>query len=636
MKNAIVVNFHGGFPAAYIPALKNLASVQLLLDAGYVIYDRVYPTTSSAPGSFHDAIIDAPTGTLTDAVWHTWSKTDLGVHRTIFHLLKDAGFETHMLGAYGLDGRFDPHRNMRDHPYHLESALQPQGVDVFDVDDAAFTCRVASAADRDVLQRLYGRMLEWESTPNKHAAIVNMLGANDVHKLSWIESPFLSHQSLVPSLSPSTWQVGIDAQSVGANSIAQSARQHDPRKGDDAMTDFPPRVREALRRSTMLHDRLRGEAHEAPADEKLVKMVNAFQSYAWKSIVLLDELLSQIVQKALENETEVIMACDHPLSLYEHGVVCEHPFESCCRGFLIAPQTTKIPDPSTPMSFPALFRSALCETLHVPPPTQLWHARPMNSPLTLCFAPSNLCRASVVPRTDPYELAVFWLRFVMPKDGRIFAASYYLSVADLVMSTLPPRRCADEWTHGTLTQRSAIVYQLRKWRLQECIAERVPDLVFEIVGDPCELNNIAVGDWFDTDLCAGIRRFVADAIDAHGLSELSLAFPKNAHSLDAAFTSLCSVQVRGQAPLGQPTGEDAQTPLTVERGVQTEAAVHFSRPLQSSIAAAPLPPVTQMVSDRLAVQQDVAAAPPPALVRARTTKAANQLLQRRMDRERFR
>ena len=151
-KHIVVINVHGGFPTCFQEAaVGGLASFAPFMEAGCELLTRAYVSNASCAASLHDLLFDAPLCSMTDSSWHAWSKVRHGL-RSIFHAMSTNGYKTHLMGAYGLDPALDPHRHMRTYPTDVTAALRSQGVDVYDTEDAAFTCRTAASHDANVVQ----------------------------------------------------------------------------------------------------------------------------------------------------------------------------------------------------------------------------------------------------------------------------------------------------------------------------------------------------------------------------------------------------------------------------------------------------------------------------------------------------
>ena len=93
---------------------------------------------------------------------------------------------------------------MRDNPFDLEEALRDVGVDRFESEDAAFSCRSAIAHDKTTLERARLRVAGW-ADGSKQLLVVNLLACQDLHKCSWAtEHPSLPAQ--VPLVAPDVWR----------------------------------------------------------------------------------------------------------------------------------------------------------------------------------------------------------------------------------------------------------------------------------------------------------------------------------------------------------------------------------------------------------------------------------------------
>jgi len=610
-RHVVVLNLHGGFPSAFVPALGALRFVRRLLEAprdDYAIADGVCPSNAVAASSLYDLLIDAPLGTMTDSCWHAWASAG-APRRTLFHHLREQSVETHLMGAYGLDARFDPHRCMRDHPHHLEDALQLEGVDRFDVDDAAFSCRVAAAQDRDVAVRALERVRAWD--PARPAvALVNLLACQDVHKLSWLASSAeAAAPAHVPCLSADAWAADAGAgdaaplrTEVDDPRIPSSVATHDPRRGGDALCDVSARMREGLTRLAAHADHLRGERFEAAVHEKLSRVVVGMHQFAWAVLRRLDEVLDPLVEEVLARGGRVLVTCDHPLSLYEHGVLCEAPYGACARGFLIGPRAALPPteDPRASWHLPGVLRRALCSALGVPPLGASWYARRHattvdaddEGAVTVCVPPSSLCRAHVpaMSTRTPFAMPTFWLRVAFVLEERAYAVVYWWSIDDMVRATLGATEYADAWD-GAVDDaaRGRLLAACTRWRLP-IDEERPPDAVFDRDVDPGETRSLRTDPgWLASDECRRVRARAWALVRAHGVEELAIVFPTHAHALRIEDTATCSVQRPPPAPPPPRVVVEAppERPAMRDAVVQTDAVVHFTRPMVATTALLP-------------------------------------------------
>lgn len=625
--HVVLINFHGGFPPCYESAAReHLETFRVLADRGCASHTRVYPTNACAGAALHDLLMDAPLHTMTDACWHSWSKTSVAM-RSVFTTLRDRGYTTHVLGAYGLDARFDQHRHMRDHPYHLEGALDDVGVDVFDVDDAAFTCRTAVAHDCDVLERLGARLAEWKPS-EKHAVLVNLLGCQDVHRCSWADAV---HEASTPVVSAECWsrRTGGDgaARDDGdARGVPASAFSGDPRASDGVAER---RMDAALRRMTMLTDHLRGETHEPPSRETLTFAINALHRHVWSVLCTIDARLAPLLRAhmASDSRASYVLFADHGVSLYEHGVTCEAPWDACTRGFLCActPATRAAlaersgspaaPPCGTPACVATLVRDVLEQCTGSPAASPASHPRPQipGAAVTLSVSGSHVCRSRVPPATDPYALPYMWARAVVEAPaGRVYAVVYWWSIDDMARET-----DADGWKAAASdAARDAVLAGRDAWTLPLETRWNDPDAAFDVTVDPTETHNLMdEAAWTDSAEGRRVLARAKDALDEHrlrGARAFRMRMPPRVRDMCADTVALCSVQVRPGMRYEEPRDEPRRS--TRDASTQTLPGVMFAQPVVRDVADPPTP--------------EAADAPPPpphpALARARAASASTK------------
>lgn len=609
-RRVIVINLHGGFPSCYVDIIfRYLDSFRRIREVAQV-YTRVYPTNPIAACSLHDLIMDAPLGSMTDACWHPWSRPVVP-QRSIFHVYKSAGYTTHLMGAYGIDANFDHHRCMRNFPVDLRSQLQQMGIDHFDSEDAAFTCRMGLAHDRQIIEQLLHALQEWKAE-EKHMCVINLLACQDVHKCSWMPQ---CSEALVPVLDESAWMPDAMRENATETSLSANHIDGDPRRFVSSQRDGALRADEhALQRMSMLDDHIRGERHEAPGKEKLVRTVRGLHLYAWRILRALDEALEPLVDALLaDEEASFIVTSDHLLSLYEHGVRCEAPWDACLRSFLTLTtpysRTGKcaLPIDDTPQSLAAL-PHLLLQLLNTRTPSWIAHSPETGAAVTMCVAPSLACRANVEPRVDPFALHFMWLRVVVATNDRVYALVSWWSMDELIESTV-----AAGWMKplevSMDTFKAGRVQGQPTWRLPYDM--RPPNAVYDLSIDSAETNNLVLVDgWLQSVEAIHLVDRARRVAKEFGYDRrMRIQFPKMVHTLSPDEVAMCSVQVtpnvvRRRESCSTHANEEAPMPpptppktITCDAEVQTEATVYFTR--NSSVDdASPSPFPTRLLGRR--------------------------------------
>jgi hypothetical protein len=198
-KNVLIINIHGGFPSSMIEkAFTQLSTLRDIKEKSDM-YTRVYPTNVSAGPSLHDIIMDAPLGSMIDSVWHDEWCYVRKPSRSLFHIFKQNGYSTNLFGAFGLDKKLDPHVNMNNYPGTLQKSLQFYGVDDFEAQDAAFTCQMAFAHDREVISRACNFFQDRDNKSEFQFTMINLLGCQDIHKCNFQQEQH--EETTVPSIS---------------------------------------------------------------------------------------------------------------------------------------------------------------------------------------------------------------------------------------------------------------------------------------------------------------------------------------------------------------------------------------------------------------------------------------------------
>lgn len=578
--HVIVINLHGGIPNCYIEALLNRWScVKHMMDIGCDVMTNVYTSNACAASAFGDIILDAPIASVTDAGWHSWSHVRNG-HRTLFHAMKDAGYRTRLMGAFGLDPKLDPHRIMRCYPTNVESALKYMGIDDYDTEDATFTCRTAASHDAGVLERLYTYVTTWRSQ-DRHFCVVNLLACQDVHRLSWRDEP--SFVASVPTVDYKTWThqcAGCDTDDDEC-ALTHDIVLDDARRCEDH-TD-------KLRRVAMLYDYLRGDRCEAPSKERIEKILKLLHRSSWSAMNALDVLLIPIIKVLTAMRASITLTSDHPLALYEHGSMCETPWEVCTRTFVVRCDGYT-QGRGTPYHVDEIVSLTTLSSMVIETSSHVvdWHTChcPIGT-LTLSISPSSLCRAFVDPVVNVFNMKAFWVRVVLTESSRTFALTFWWSLDDMVHETIVANetrnsnaqrkrqsvsvaKSMSEWEQLTMSERADRLSQSHSWRLPVTDTSCVSS-VFEITTDVHELSDIWTPDWAKTRIFTTVWSKVQNILAHYGLTDdVTIRYPPFVHDMVPETVALCSIQV-------QPQTRHRPCPDMRSVYVQTETAVHFPR-----------------------------------------------------------
>lgn len=517
MTEVIVLNVHGGYPSAMIDrSICELSGFTRLAQMSET-RDRVYPTNACAGPALHDTIMDAPIGTMADAVWHSWAFVQHAT-RSMFHVFKQNDYETRLIGAFGLDRNLDPGVHMHMRSEELRRALHMYGIDECDPQDASFTCQVAFAHDDEALQRLVAHIDVDTDAPR--LTVVNLLGCQDAHRCVFAQ------------LDPQ--KRGVAPSHDNLNNSYDERRFSESVLEDDVRNPRAPSHEiDALRRAGLTHDWIRGHANCPPRDE-VVRAISEMHELCWKCLKRLDTGLQQIL-KVLETRNRlqnaiIYVFSDHAISLYEHGQICEAPWEACLRSFWMrkAPSVT-VRRSSAPTSLAGLMPALFADANIIPAPS--WRAVPTtNGCITLGLACSWLGRASMPPAMSPLELRTLFLRTMLVYNDRCYAVTFWFSVGDLTVSKTSVTGL--EWPNPVL--RHPLTMFAKNKALQ----------VFEHASDPHETNNLARDStWTNGDTANELKLRIDALIRGYGLERLQLRVPENASTLHIDDIDLCAVQL---------------------------------------------------------------------------------------------
>lgn len=513
MPEVIVLNVHGGYPSCMVDrSLCELAGFIQLAKLS-ATYDRVYPTNACAGSALHDIIMDAPIGTMTDAVWHSWAFVQHAT-RTMFHVFKQNGYETRLIGAFGLDRSLEPGMHMHTPSDELRTALRAYGIDECDPQDASFTCQVAFAHDDEALQRLVSHIDTDADT--SRLTVVNLLGCQDSQRCVFAE---------------------LDPQRRGCQPLGDD--EYDERQfsesvlEDDARSALAPSHQiDALRRAVMTLDWIRGHANP-PSREQTVRSISAMHDLCWKCLRRLDDALQKVLAVlAARNRLQdaiIYLFSDHAMSLYDHGQICEVPWESCLRTLWIrkAPHGTAHRT-SAPTSLAELMPALFADTNITPAPP--WRDAPNTKGcITLGLASSWLGRASMPPAISPLELRTLFLRTVLVYRDRRYAFTFWFSLGDLV-SFSTHHDC--EWPNPVLRHTLSVFFKNKALQ------------VYDHATDPHETNNLGQDvTWIQGDTATELKLRINAVIHAFGLERLRLRVPSNPEMIGVDKIDLCAVQL---------------------------------------------------------------------------------------------
>ena len=528
----VVINIHGGFPSAMINRSMRELDGFAQLEATSEVYERVYPTNACAGPALHDTVMDAPIGTMTDSIWHAWAH---GRHatRSLFHIFQQHGYHTKLFGAFGLDARLDPHAHMHVNPLHLSSALQMYGIDECDAQDAAFTCQLAFAYDQGVLQRVVDYIER--SAHSKSFIVVNLLGCQDAHKCTFRDVD--PERVSIPVMHFEREGDAFDERIFSENVI-----NDDPRNQTSAAHAIDP-----LRRAAVLKDWIRGQnGVDEVSREELVRTVTGLHRFCWKCIQQIDRGLLSITNaldgRSLGQDTALYVYSDHVIGLYEHGELCETPWESCLRSFLIRRSPTVV---SSRVSTPLSLANLPTMIMHDCNIYADWHVQPMVADccVTLGLALSWLARASMEPCVSALHLRTLFIRCLVHYNDRYYAVTLWFSLVDLAKKT-GVRMDRDDIAQARLLESKTRWANPMLGSTLTTLRDTYTLQVYEHVTDPHEADNLAAqDDWLRTTAAHNIKAKIDESLRHHHLSELHLIVPESVHTLGPERVTFCSVQL---------------------------------------------------------------------------------------------
>ena len=244
----------------------------------------------------------------------------------------------------------------------------------------------------------------------------------------------------------------------------------------------------------MLSDHPCGERRELPGkDSSFVRPTPCTRQRAHAP--RLDEALQPLVDSLVEDANAALLVLsDHALSMYEHGMRCEAPWEGCLRGFsmLTVPENRRGTIHDHPVSL-AMVPHVL---MHLAGVQRIdWRLRMPSDALTVCLAPSSLCRANVEPATPAFEMPCMWARAVVRVDDRVYAVVYWWSVLDMARATE-----ASGYSRTALLTEDGLISADRvasqtMWRLPL----DGPTAVYDTTVDSTEMRSLSTDEWIESE-----------------------------------------------------------------------------------------------------------------------------------------
>lgn len=547
-KNVLIINIHGGFPSCMIHKVLNQLKAFNDIYKRSETYTRAYPSNCSASPSLHDLIMDAPLASMIDSVGYEWSHVRRA-SRSIFHVFKQNGYTTNIFGPFGLDKKLDPHVNMHDFPGESTKSLMYFGVDEFESQDAAFTCQMGFAHDRDVLSRVC-RFYESRDVSRPSFNMVNLFGCQDIHKCNFNNNSDNSKEDKVslPSISVEK----IDEWSAnGILANVEFLEACEKRHAETICSDNPRNDQsnsakvEALKRSAMLYDWLRGISNNSLSVDDTLRISNEMNRFAWKCLIELDKSLSMLFKTLHSNKylsnTIIYITSDNPISLFEHGEISEAPWDSCLKTFLLIynPEHNKFMTSDEPYTLAHLPLKILKDSgIHAD-----WHINVTEgATITVGLSPSWLCRTFLNPKLSMIDFRGFFMRYIIKKQGRLYTIIQWFSIFDLL-------KCNDiEFEHLSYNDTLKICTRIHEWKnpvyYNEFEEEHLQ--VFDISVDPEEKHNIVQGNWIKSDTAVVLKRNLNNTIEECGYHKLSIRFPQNMMDLTPDKITFSSIQMHNR------------------------------------------------------------------------------------------
>ena len=524
-KNVLIINIHGGFPSCFIQkAFNQLKSLNDLYKRSE-FYTRAYPSNASAGPSLHDIIMDAPLGSMIDDVYYDWSHVRRA-SRSIFDIFKSYGYETSLFGIFGLDKRLNPHENLNDFPGECTKSLKYLGIDEFETQDAFFTSQMGFVQDRHVISKTM-TFLKNRDPAIPFFNMINLTGCNDILKYDFKKKT--SDEYVVPSLfreKINEWSKDgllADVKTIEAN----ESRHASTIFADNPRSENETTKIEALKRSTMLFDWLRGNSDHKITNKDCLDIAHELSIFAWKCLIELEKNLAELFKtmKSCDylGNTIIYITSDRPISLYEHGQIIETPWDACLKSFLLIykPGQSRNVLHSQPYSLAHLPMRIMHDcNFHVD-----WHFNiPSDVVLTIGCSPSWLSRCFLHPQINIYDFKTFFVRIILQNCKRLFTVIQWFSITDLL-------ECNDiNYQNLSHCDTWIICTRIHTWKnpvYYQNIFDHKYSQVYDIILDPDEQENLANETWCNSENAKSLKRDANNAIEKYGFQNLQIKFPIN-------------------------------------------------------------------------------------------------------------
>jgi len=522
--DVILINIHGGFPSSMIAkATRDLKTFRNLVAEAHV-YSRVYPTNACADCAFHDMVMDAPLGSMTDSsTYDEWCFSQSTTY-SMFNVFKKHGYSTRLFGIFGIDPRLNPQHT--DLPYVIDhhKMLVEYGIDEFDIQDGAFDGRPAHLQDQEILMRACEFMTAQSESPR--FVMINLAGCRDAKRCEIAPS---CDPPIVPT-------VKLMRGMIVENEQYSSELNQDERSFSSNVLDDPRDVQndthgiEALCRCAQLDDYLKGQIHDV--DRKtIITATIKLQQFCWECLCKIDQgldrLLTVLKSSGKYESSAIYLYSDHAIGLYEHCAFNHVPWDACLRTFLIRKisnshvATCNDTPFSTNNIVPMLYRD--CNIL-----ANGWRVQRTLGPccITLGLALSWIARAMIEPACAAVSLRTFFVRALVTRNGRRYAIIMWFSIHDILHAT-----------HGEAGQLSDLVRTQRGNCQILCnpaycsslndLSKRAALQVFDHATDPTEMNNICSSEWLKTEAAIEIKETINHELETHGLDHIHMHIPMN-------------------------------------------------------------------------------------------------------------
>lgn len=383
MSNVIVItNYWGGIPSSLIKkSLFSIPNFKMFSNGGTCV-TNAYVTNTDAKESFKDFISNK-----------CLNGFPINKKETMFHLFKNAGYKTVVLGSFGLEKSLDPNPVRREYQKDSTYSLMDYGIDIFSEQDGCFDVSSAYAHDKRLVLEAMD-LLNLHDSEQKLLLFLNLKGCHDCYHRRFDDA--VKKQQLH----------GIDKKNWFTNPDVNDVRLV-PLNVQQQVEALKPIIMASNQQQCLFY----GETGKTSIDAR-IKFLSLQQS-AWNDLNKIDfylTKLNKIIKEKYTKATTCVIATN-VISLEEHGVRKDLPTDSCSRTFWCISKN-EFDRPPEEVTAPESLLSFWSNFVDITKSERI---------TTLCLVP-----------TTNLDSKTTGLRTVLNMNGKTYSVTYMWSLRELI------------------------------------------------------------------------------------------------------------------------------------------------------------------------------------------------------------